>query len=989
MVTGVALAYPSPALATTDATAARTQAASLPKSDGTYVVQLADEPVAGYAGAVKGLRATRPAAGAKVDPAAPDVRAYLGHLAARRNAALAKVPGAKKLYDYNYSFAGFAAKLTGAQAATLAAAPGIASVTKDEIRQLDTVSTPDFLGLTGETGVWQKQYSGPARAGDGVIFGSIDSGVWPENPSFAALPASPTDAKVKRRFKGICDEGLEAPYFRCNNKVIGGRYFVRGLGPDNVVRGDYLSPRDFGGHGSHTSSTAAGNHGVVATVGGRKLGAVSGMAPAARVAVYKVCWIVDDEGSDQCATSDAVAAIDAAVADGVDVLNYSISGSRAQTIDPVELAFFRAAEAGVFVAASAGNSGPSVSTVAHNSPWLTTVAAGTHDRSAVAKVTLGNGQSYTGVGLGAAVPSAPVVLSSAVGKPDAPANEVTLCFLGRLDPAKVAGKIVVCDRGVNARTDKSKEVRDAGGAGMILANTSANSLNADVHFVPTVHVDHVAGAAIKTYVKSTDAASAQLSEGVIGAGAVAPKVASFSSRGPALAGSGDLLKPDLMGPGVDVLAAVAPPQNSGRDWDFYSGTSMSAPHIAGLGALIVGKHPRWSPMAVKSSLMTTAVTRDNKGEPITTDTGGIATARDYGAGHVAPANAFNPGLVYDSTAKDWTRYLCGTGEASGPLCSVAGGAIDPSDLNMPSMSIGALPGVQTLTRTVTSVASKTRTYQVSVEEPPGVDITVSPSKFTIAPGQKRTFTVTLNRVSAPFEEYAYGSLTWNDGSHRVRSPIAVRPVAIATPVEVSGKGAAGSMRLTPTAGYDGTMKATLAGLVPSAEHTANLRNPSGAPFPGTDPKPTEHTAKFTVTVPEGTKLARFALFDDQHPAGTDLDLYVYKAGTATQVGTSGGASAEERVDLGNVSGSYDVYVELYAIGGAGTSVDAKLHAWAVGDAAAGNATVDPQSQSVVRGATAPLTLNWSGLQAGRRWLGRLTLSDGGTASATTIVRVDS
>ncbi|MEK7787599.1 MAG: S8 family serine peptidase, partial [Chloroflexota bacterium] len=327
---------------------------------------------------------------------------------------------------------------------------------------------------------------------------------------------------------------------------------------------EYASARDADGHGSHTASTAAGNSGVTAIVDGINLGAISGMAPRARIAAYKVCWGRDQGG---CFSSDSVAAIDQAVADGVDVINFSISGSTTSFRDPVEIAFLFAADAGVFVAASAGNSGPGASTVAHNSPWLTTVAAGTHDRLYQATVTLGNGANYTGVGLGAAVGPAPIVLSTAAGLPGANATQVRLCFLGVLDPAIVTGKIVVCDRGTNARVEKSQAVRDAGGVGMILANTSANSVNADLHFVPTVHVDHVIGAAIKTYVNSTPGATAQLSAGVQVAGAVAPDVAAFSSRGPALAGDGDLLKPDIMAPGVDVLAAVSPAAG-GRNWDF-------------------------------------------------------------------------------------------------------------------------------------------------------------------------------------------------------------------------------------------------------------------------------------------------------------------------------------------------------------------------------------------------------------------------------------
>ena len=123
-------------------------------------------------------------------------------------------------------------------------------------------------------------------------------------------------------------------------------------------------------------------------------------------------------------------------------------------------------------------------------PWLATVAAGTHDRVYVAKVTLGDGAVYTGVGLGAAVPSSPLILSTNAGLAGADPAAVSLCFSSgwagapQLDPAKVAGKIVQCDRGVNDRVDKSLAVKEAGGVGMILTNVSNNTLNADLHSVP-------------------------------------------------------------------------------------------------------------------------------------------------------------------------------------------------------------------------------------------------------------------------------------------------------------------------------------------------------------------------------------------------------------------------------------------------------------------------------------------------------------------------
>ncbi len=955
---------------------------------GTYIVQLADQPVLSYEGGVSGLKATKPAVGTKVRRDNTAVKSYRSYLGKQRGKLLAKIGGAKKLYDYDYTFAGFAAKLTGDQAAELAKTPGVLSVTKDDIRKLDTSSTPTFLGLTGKGGMWEK-LGGIDKAGDGVIVGVVDSGFWPESKSFAPIKTTKaSDRLIKRKFDGSCDKGIEQPYVKCNNKVIGARYFLEGTGVDNVDKSDFISPRDGGGHGSHTASTAAGNNGVQATVEGSDLGKVSGMAPHARISIYKVCWTTGGGG---CAGSDSVAAIDTAIADGVDVINFSISGSSASVVDPVELAFFRAARAGVFVAASAGNSGPGASTVAHNSPWLTTVAAGTHDRVYEASVTLGNGSTYTGSGQGAAVPSSPVVLSTAVGLPGKPANEVQLCFIGALDPAKVAGKIVVCDRGVNARVDKSAAVKQAGGVGVILANTAPSSLNADLHTLPTVHVDETAGAAIKAYVSANPSATASLAQGEGVAGAEAPWVASFSSRGPALAGGGDLLKPDIMAPGVDVLAAVAPPSNSGRDFDYYSGTSMSSPHIAGLAALVIQAHPRWSPAAVKSALMTTATTLDNKGNPIVNDTGTAASALDYGAGQVVPTKALDPGLVYDSGPKDWLRYLCGLGQlpASDRSCKKLG-TIDASNLNYPSIAAGDLAGDQTITRTVTNVSRSRSTYTAHVSSPAGFSMSVVPSKLRLSPGQSAHVKIKLTRTSAAFGAYAFGSLMWKDGTHAVQSPIVVKPVRVAAALEVRGAGASGSAKIATKAGYTGTLTASAAGLVPAVESKATLTSPDGSAFPTDAPAANAHVAKFTVPIAAGSTLARFSLYDSDYAAGSDLDMFVYKAGTAELVGSSAGGSAEEQVDITDpAAGSYDVYVDLFGLAPGQTSLEVKHSTWGLGSTSAGNLTVTPASQPAKSGKSGSVTAAWTGLSAGKRWLGRVTYGDGTNPIGSTILRVDS
>lgn len=773
-------------LALGTATAVALPAAAAPDAArSTYIVMLTAQPVAAYTGGIPGLAATAPRAqGQKIQRNSVPVQAYRNYLDRVRDAVLAAAPGAERLYEYDFTLAGFAARLTPAEAQALSRRADVAAVTPDEIRHLDTSRTPTFLGLTGPGGTWSK-LGGPNKAGDKVIIGMVDSGFVPENTSFGQMQTTvASDNAVAAKFSGICDPGDEAPLVTCNKKVIGAQYFDAGIG-NQPIDEEFESPRDYGGHGSHTASTAGGNDGVTAIVDGQNLGVISGMAPQARLSIYKVCYSIDLVGGNACATSDSVAAIDTAVADGVDVINYSISGSTTSFIDPVEVAFFRAAAAGVFVAASAGNSGPAVSTVAHNSPWLTTVAASTHDRAFDATATLGNGNSYDGAGLGTAVPSSPLVYSGNVKLPGANLTEAQLCYAGTLDPAQVAGKIVLCDRGVIGRIDKSETVDNAGGVGMILGNTSPNSINADLHFVPTVHVNDVDRNAVLAYINSAPSPTASLSAGVEVLGAKAPLMAAFSSRGPAKAGSGDLIKPDITAPGVDVLAAYAPTAGGhGHDFDYLSGTSMSSPHMAGLAALVIQAKPTWTPMMVKSALMTTASQVDNTGAPIINDDGAAANPFNYGAGHVVPTSALNPGLVFNSTELEWRQFVCGTGKTvpGGPSCAVTG-SIDPSNLNVPSIGVGQLAGSQVVTRKITNVNNAPTRYTVSVQAPPGTTVSVNPPVVTLGKNKSATITITITRTTAPLNVYTFGSLTWTPATasgvvpSTVRIPVAVKPTS--------------------------------------------------------------------------------------------------------------------------------------------------------------------------------------------------------------------
>lgn len=942
----------------------------------TYIVMMSEVPAGSYRGGTAGLAATRPAPGTRIDGNAPHVRAYRDHLRGRHDAALASVGGATKIYDYSVAFNGFAAVLTGAQAALLARSPGVVAIFENEKQHLDTMSTPDFLGLSDSDGAWSQRF-----VGDRMIIGVVDSGIRPESPSFSETPAAKPDGTGvlpfgSIRFGGICQPGEQFDANDCSNKLVGARFYHAGYGTAAELKAlipyEYVSPLDVDGHGTHTASTAGGNWGVPVEVNGEVIGHISGMAPRARIAVYKACWGFGEDPEAGCYDVDTVAAIDQAVADGVDVINFSISGATDDFLDPVEVAFLFADDAGVFVAAAAGNDGPGASTANHPSPWLTTVAAGTHDRTFTANLTLGNGAVYAGASLQpTGTPSLPMVYSGSIPAAGATAADAALCLPGSIDPGQAAGKMVVCDRGVSPRVEKSQVVADAGGLAMVLANVTPNTINADIHAVPTIHVDNVAGAAIKSYVAGASP-TGSLSPGVQGIDANAPGVADFSSRGPT---TGDILKPDITAPGVDVLAAYSP-DHGGHAFDFLSGTSMASPHIAGIAAVIMSAVHGWSPAMVKSALMTTAADIRRFG-PF-----------DEGSGQVTPNSALRPGLVYDAGFNDYLGFLCGTGQLDIPDCSLV--EIDPSDLNTPNISIGDLAGSQTVTRTVTNVGPAA-TFTPRVTAPPGITVTVSPTSLSIPSGQSQTFTVTFTRTAAPLGEFAFGTLTWMAGRQRVRSVLAVRPVQLAAPGEVFGTGTSGSVGYDVAFGYTGAFTAAPHGLV------------APTTIPGTvvdDPANNVNTAlasgvgitTHVVNVPAGTALVRFSLFDEFTDGGDDLDLYVFGPGPGFPfAGGSGNVTSEEQVDIVSpAAGDYIVVVHGFETDGPDSNYT--LFDWVVSSTPAdGSGATDltiTAPGAAVLGTSGAVTVNWDGLAPEQKYLGGVSYSDGNGQIGFTTVTVN-
>ena len=773
---------------------------------------------------------------------------------------------------------------------------------------------------------------------------------------------------VRATWKGICQEGERWNAQDCNDKLIGARYYVAGFGKRDVDPSDFFSPRDADGHGSHTASTAAGNAVPDVNVDGTEFGDISGMAPAADVAAYKVCWTghIKRGIPDGCSNSDSAAAVDQAVIDGVDVLNYSIgSTSEPGSFDAVDVAFLFAAEAGVFVATSAGNNGPNASTLGKwPTPWTTGAAASTH-WIAEQKLVLGNGDEYIGASTTDSLPDpTPMVAARASGAAGVPANSAALCLPGTLDPTKVSGKLLVCERGTNARIEKSFVARDAGAVGMVLVNPTPNSLNGDLHAIPSVHVGNEAYAPLNAYLGTANPVGSIVPLDPGESDTEVPEVAAFSSRGPSITTSGDILKPDIAAPGVDVLAAVSPVGSThfGRNYDLVSGTSMASPHIAGLGALLYQAHTDWSPMMIKSALMTTAVDHASTGA----EDGGVFA---QGAGFVQPNPAADPGIVFDSGIIDWLGYL---ETIVGDLDASFGTTIptvDGSQLNQASIALGSLTGVETVTRTLTNVSDQAETYTPSADID-GITVSFDPATVTIPAGESRDVEITFTRDDAAAGEYTTGSLTWegNQG-HSARMPLAVRPVDISAPAEVTGDGASGSVEIETTAGFTGTLGTEvhgLAGATPSAESVAV------GPFDDANPVADADTDRFEVTA-AGAKAIRF---DVDGAAAADLDLWVYQVvdGEEELIDLSADGDADETVTLRDPEdGTYVAYVNGFAGDG-----NYQWTQWVVGDADAGNLVVTPDSQPVTVGETVTFDASWSGLDTTKRWFGVIGWTRNGT-----------
>lgn len=749
---------------------------------GRYVVQLADPPLAAWSGGEtrSGLRlkATSPeVTGLREDRFnTPEARAYLAHLDERRQAVLYRhEAGLKRVLEpahvYRYALNGMTLSLDPAEAARMARDPDVASVEPEFARRLETDAGPEWVGapdiwLGGTPG------AGAGTSGAGVVIGIVDSGINPDHPSFADVGGDGHDHDNPRgRRFGLCASGGGG----CNDKLIGIHDFTD----------EGTSGRDAEGHGSHVASTAAGNH-VNARLRGETLTLevpVSGVAPHANIISYKACNAVSEEEEGNCPGGALLDAIDQAVEDGVDVLNYSIGGLVNRTgpwTHAESRAMRNARGSDIVVVSSAGNNGPvgeSISLPAV-APWVIAVGNSSHDRQFINRLeNLSGGQApppmtLTGVGFTDGLDDAPIVHAVEFGEPLCGEGEMNFPPTGESNPfpdGTFNGEIVVCDRGIYARVEKGFNVEAAGAGGYVLANTRefGASVVSDDHFLPAVHLDFEQSEKLRAWL----AAGGERRGSISGATrdidpAFADVVSASSSRGPG-AFTPNVMKPDITAPGTSILGAQQGEDGASNRYQFLSGTSMASPHVAGAAALLRAARPAWSAAEIHSALVMTA-----DAGPVTDDAGRDAGALVRGGGRLDVSTAVNAGLVLHESVG---RFIGADPESGG----------EPADLNLPGLADHECFLDCGWVRTVKATRDGV-TWRAEVDAPPGVEVRVTPEEFTLDSREDtRRISIQADVRDGPVGEWIDGSVRFEPVAGGGRLP---NPVRMPLNVFVSGGG---------------------------------------------------------------------------------------------------------------------------------------------------------------------------------------------------------
>jgi len=932
----------------------------------------------------------------------------------------------EQLYSYRYGLNGFAVRLTPVQANKMKHLPDVLNVWEDEVRPLTTDQSASFLGLfESEVGL----RGTPGLDGDGVIIGVIDSGIAPNHPALqesreADRPRVCTSTWGEgtilgqwlcRRFdklenvqvfsapenwNGVCQTGPQFTAEDCNNKMIGARFFVNGAqatGP--IDSNEILSPRDVDGHGTHTATTAAGNK-VRASIFGTLLGRVEGIAPKARVASYKACWLRPGTTRANCNTSDLANAIDMAVADGVDIINYSVGNTMFTVTAPDDLALLAAAKAGVLTSVAGGNDGPNFQTIGSPSgnPAVITVAASSRDGNhSVEAIQVDSPASVAGNYASREASFTPTLLDRGPiegqlvlvddGDDTQDANGtggITDACQMLTNGSDVSGNIALIERGGCEFSEKIANAEDAGAVAVIVFNLADSPIvmNANSGFravdIPAVMIGGADGNLLVNELDANETVNVVLDKGVfLSVADNGNVIANFSSRGPGP--NPDILKPDVTAPGVNILAGTSPDSVStaaGQFFAYLSGTSMSAPHVTGVAALLKQAHPGWSPAAIKSALMTTAR------QDVTSPDDSPAIPFDFGSGHIVPNDATDPGLVYDITDDEYDAFSCGVAapnisQARCDELALGGFSFASANLNQPSISVSRLTSTRTVSRRVTNVGDASETYTAEIETPPGVAVQVTPASLTIAAGQSATFDVTLSLTGGPLDAYRFGSLTWVSADHRVRSVISIRPLSVDAPGEVFSSGTNGSVNFPVDFGYSGSYSTGVHGLYPAFVSSGFVAPDPDKTFSVFDSIGVE---AWSINTDANDAFVRFSLFDALTEGDDDLDLYVYFCPAdinldCYQAGVSGEATSQEQVDIFNPgTGTYTAYVHGFETDpsnpSGGTNYDLLTWTFGFNDDAGNMSATGPVF--VNPGTSSDISVDWNSLPTNQIFLGGIS-----------------
>jgi subtilisin family serine protease len=962
------------------------------------------------------------APGMKFDRSSASVKAYVAGLEEEQDRVLAKAgPGTSKIYSYRYGINGFAARMSAAQAQKIEHLPEVLEVWEDEVRPMATSHSPSFLGLfDADDGL----RSAASLDGEGVVIGVIDSGVTPEHPALrdARQADKPRACRSSwgettllgrwlcRRYRklpdvvvfdppedwnGTCESGERFAESDCNNKLIGARWFIDGAIETGPIHEDEIhSPRDADGHGTHTATTAAGNR-TSASIFGTLIGDIEGIAPKARIASYKACWLRPGDTRASCNTSDLANAIDAAIADGVDVISYSVGSSLSRTTAPDDIALLAAAKAGVLAVVAAGNEGPNLGTIGSpaGGPWVITAAASTRDgEHNVEAIEISTPPGLAGKYAAKEAMFTPpledvdpiegslVLVDDDDTSLDSGATGSTADACQPLiNGDDVSGNIAFIQR-TGCRFDTMvKNAADAGAVAALVYNIAGDPIvmhgESGLSDIPALMIGQADANLILAELDADNDVTAVLDKGFL---LTTPdngnEMARFSARGPAPIP--DVLKPDVTAPGVNILAGFSPDSaysTPGENFAYLSGTSMSTPHVAGVAALLRQAHPEWSTSAIKSALMTSA--RQN----VTSSDGvGNASPFEYGAGHIDPNKALDPGLVYDITNDEYDAYFADMEN-------------EARNLNLPSITMSGIASSQTVTRRVTNISDEAGAYTVSVSPPPGMRVEVVPDSLSLAPGQSASFEITVSYESGPLDLWRFGSLTWVSEDRDVFSPIAVKPTSILAPDEITTFGGTGAMNFEVEFGYSGPYSAGVHGLNLPLILDGFVDNDPTKTFTF---RTTDGVTQHVISVPANQLYLRFALFDALTDGDDDLDMYVYYCGTdgssCTKIGESGEPTSDERFDQYRpAEGFYAVMIHGFATdevqGGPGANY--KLLGWAFGITDDKNNMSASGPAFVAAGTTGTVNFSWSGLLSNTIYFGGISHVTPQGISALTLVTI--